>query len=38
LLFNFAVEYVIREVKKMKSVWNWMGHISYWAVLMILIC
>jgi hypothetical protein len=22
LLFNFAVEYVIREVKKMKSVWN----------------
>jgi hypothetical protein len=24
--------------KKIKSVWNWTGHISYWSMLMMLIC
>jgi hypothetical protein len=38
LLFNFALDYAIRKSKKMKMVWNWMGHISYWSMLMMLIC
>jgi hypothetical protein len=29
LLFNFVLEYAIGKAKKMKSVWNWMWHISY---------
>jgi hypothetical protein len=35
LLFNSALEYA---TKKIKSVWNRMGHISYWLMLMICIC
>jgi hypothetical protein len=38
LIFTFALEYAIREVQKMKLVWNLMGHISYWSMLMMLIC
>jgi hypothetical protein len=38
LLFNFALECFFRKVQKIKSVWNGMGHISYWSMLMMLIC
>jgi hypothetical protein len=37
LLFNFALEYAISKSKKMKSVWNVIGHISCWSMLMMLI-
>jgi hypothetical protein len=36
LLFNFALEYAVRKLKK-KLFWNIIGHISYWSMWM-LIC
>jgi hypothetical protein len=38
LHFNFALEYAIRKVQENKSIWNSLEHISYWSMLMILIC
>jgi len=36
LLFNLALEYVIRKVKKIRRNWYLMKHISSWFMLMII--
>jgi len=33
LLFNFALQYIIRGPKKSSRDQNWMGHISLWSML-----
>jgi len=37
LPFNFALEYAIRKIQKIRRDLDWMGHISFWSMLMILI-
>jgi hypothetical protein len=37
LFFNFALEYAITKVQKVRKGWNQMEHISSWYVLIILI-
>jgi hypothetical protein len=36
LLLNFALKYTIRKVNVMRD-WNWMEHITFWSVLIMLI-
>jgi hypothetical protein len=38
LLFHFALEYAIREVQENEVGVEFMGHISYWSMRMMLIC
>jgi hypothetical protein len=36
LLFNFALGYAIRRVRQTRRAWNWMVHISFWFMLMMI--
>jgi len=36
LLFNFALGYTIRKVQDVWQDWNWMGHISFLSLQMLI--